>query len=132
MGFSTFANAGVVERTGAERATLVRRTYSLVLANVVITMLGAATAFAVPSLMQAVARHPFLSFICMLVPLFMAQWTRTRFPLNLMWVTIFAFLGIGGVWLWFFIHQLKGQTIIPIHETWVEEAIREGALTRHA
>ena len=48
------------------------------------------------------------------------------------WITIFAFLGIGGVWLWFFIQQLKGQTIIPIHETWVEEAIREGALEREA
>lgn len=48
------------------------------------------------------------------------------------WITIFAFLGIGGVWLWTFIWQLKGQTIIPIHETWVEEAIREGALQRGA
>ena len=48
------------------------------------------------------------------------------------WITLFAFLGIGGVWLWAFIGQLKGQTIIPIHETWVEEAIREGALTRNA
>jgi hypothetical protein len=46
------------------------------------------------------------------------------------WITPFAFVGIGGVWLWFFIQQLKGQTIIPIHETWVEEAIREGALER--
>ncbi len=48
------------------------------------------------------------------------------------WITIFAFLGIGGIWLWAFIQQLKGQTIIPIHESWVDEAIREGALTRHA
>lgn len=49
------------------------------------------------------------------------------------WITLFAFLGIGGVWLFAFIQQLKGQTIIPIHETWVEEAIREGALqTREA
>jgi len=48
------------------------------------------------------------------------------------WITIFAFLGIGGLWLAAFIWQLKGQTIIPIHETWVEEAIREGALTRNA
>jgi hypothetical protein len=48
------------------------------------------------------------------------------------WITIFAFLGIGGLWLFTFIWQLKGQTIIPIHETWVEEAIREGALTRNA
>lgn len=48
------------------------------------------------------------------------------------WMAIFAFIGIGGLWLAAFIWQLKGQTIIPIHETWVEEAIREGALTRNA
>ncbi|HET8796854.1 MAG TPA: hypothetical protein VFO89_04170 [Thermoanaerobaculia bacterium] len=48
------------------------------------------------------------------------------------WVTLFAFLAIGGLWLWAFIGQLKGQTVIPIHETWVEEAIREGALQRRA
>jgi hypothetical protein len=48
------------------------------------------------------------------------------------WITPFAFLAIGGLWLWAFIWQLKGQTIIPIHETWVEEAIREGALQREA
>jgi hypothetical protein len=46
------------------------------------------------------------------------------------WITVAAFLAIGGLWLWAFIGQLKGQTIIPIHETWVEEAIREGALER--
>ena len=44
------------------------------------------------------------------------------------WVNLTSLVGIGGVWLYFFIGQLKGQTIIPIHETWVEEAIREGAL----
>jgi hypothetical protein len=48
------------------------------------------------------------------------------------WITLAAFLGIGGLWLFAFIWQLKGQTIIPIHETWVDEAIREGALTRNA
>jgi hypothetical protein len=48
------------------------------------------------------------------------------------WITLFAFLGIGGLWLTAFIWQLKGQTIIPIHETWVDEAIREGALQREA
>ena len=51
---------------------------------------------------------------------------------HISWITLFAFLAIGGLWLWAFIGQLKGQTIIPIHETWVEEAIREGALTRNA
>jgi hypothetical protein len=48
------------------------------------------------------------------------------------WMTIAAFAAVGGIWLWAFIQQLKGQTVIPIHETWVDEAIREGALTRNA
>jgi hypothetical protein len=46
------------------------------------------------------------------------------------WMTAAAFLGIGGLWLFAFIVQLKGQTIIPIHETWVDEALREGALKK--
>jgi len=43
-----------------------------------------------------------------------------------------SLLGVGGIWLFFFIGQLRGQTIIPIHETWVEEAIREGAVKVNA
>jgi hypothetical protein len=43
-----------------------------------------------------------------------------------------ALVGIGGVWLFFFIGQLRGQSIIPVHETWVEEALREGALKANA
>ena len=48
------------------------------------------------------------------------------------WMTIAALVGIGGIWFWFLVQQLKGQTIIPIHETWVEEAIREGRLNVNA
>jgi hypothetical protein len=48
------------------------------------------------------------------------------------WMTIAAWLGIGGFWMFLFLGQLKGQTIIPIHETWVEEAMREGALQVNA
>ncbi|MGZ8710327.1 MAG: hypothetical protein ACXW2P_12120 [Thermoanaerobaculia bacterium] len=44
------------------------------------------------------------------------------------WMSIAALVGIGGIWFWFLVQQLKGQTIIPIHETWVDEAIREGRL----
>jgi hypothetical protein len=44
------------------------------------------------------------------------------------WMNLATLAGIGGIWLWAFIEQLKGQTIIPIHETWVEEALREGAV----
>jgi hypothetical protein len=48
------------------------------------------------------------------------------------WISAVSFIGIGGVWFWFLVQQLKGQTIIPIHETWVEEAIREGRLKVNA
>lgn len=45
------------------------------------------------------------------------------------WMSGATFVTIGGIWFWALVNQLKGQTIIPIHETWVEEAIREGRLT---
>ena len=48
------------------------------------------------------------------------------------WMSVAALLAIAGIWFWAFVNQLKGQTIIPIHETWVEEAIREGRLTVNA
>ena len=47
------------------------------------------------------------------------------------WIDVTTLLGIGGIWMFTFVNQLKGQTIIPIHETWVEEALREGALRVH-
>jgi hypothetical protein len=47
------------------------------------------------------------------------------------WMDLSTLFGIGGLWFWLFIGQLKGQTILPIHETWVEEALREGVV-RHA
>ena len=48
------------------------------------------------------------------------------------WMSVATFVAIGGIWFWALVNQLKGQTIIPIHETWVEEAIREGRLTVNA
>ena len=57
-------------------------------------------------------------------------WYGERFHFS--WMTIAALVGIGGVWFWFMVRQLKGQTIIPIHETWVDEAIREGRLKVNA
>ncbi|HEY7568481.1 MAG TPA: hypothetical protein VH762_12960, partial [Gemmatimonadaceae bacterium] len=66
ISYRQMAGAGVVVRTGAERATLVRRTYLLVLASVVVTMIGAGFGLSQPQLMGAVARHPFISFILLL------------------------------------------------------------------
>lgn len=48
---------------------------------------------------------------------------------HISWMAPAALAAVGGFWLYLFIGQLKGQTIIPIHETWVEEAVREGATT---
>lgn len=65
-------------RTGAERATLVRRTYALVFAGVLLTILGAAFAFSQPALMGAVVAHPFISFACVFAPLLIAGRARAE------------------------------------------------------
>jgi FtsH-binding integral membrane protein len=83
--------AGQIERTGAERATLGRRTYLLVLAGVLVTMGGVAFAFTQPALMAAVARHPFISMIAVFAPLLAAQALRDRFPANIGLVLLFTF-----------------------------------------
>jgi modulator of FtsH protease len=84
-------------RTGVERATLVRRTYALVFASIVVTMLGAAFAVTQPSLFTAVGQHPFITFICALVPLYMAMRNHRTFPQNLAFTFLFTF--IEGIWI---------------------------------
>ena len=76
MGYSRFAPMTGIVRSGEERATLVRRTYSLVFASVVITVLGTAFGLTQPSMMDAVKEHPFIAAICWFVPLLLAQLSR--------------------------------------------------------
>ncbi len=83
---------GIVVRTGAERATLVRRTYTLVFASVLVTMAGVWFAMGQPALMGAVARHPFITMLCTLAPLFIALKMRDAFPANLGLVFLFTFV----------------------------------------
>jgi modulator of FtsH protease len=90
MGFS-YAPA-VQVRTGAERATLVRRTYGLVFGGVLVTMVGAAFAFTQESLMIAVMRHPFITFFASLAPLIMAQRAARDFPKNVILTLLFTFI----------------------------------------
>jgi FtsH-binding integral membrane protein len=101
MGVSSrpYATTGATgaARTGAERATLVRRTYVLVFAGILVTMAGAAFGFTQPTIMAAVARHPFLSFLCAFAPLMLAQTMRDRFPANIGLTLLFTF--VEGVWL---------------------------------
>jgi FtsH-binding integral membrane protein len=95
MGFS-YPTPSIV-RTGVERATLVRRTYGLVFASVLVTMLGVAFGFTQPALMGAVVAHPWLAFFCTLVPLMLATRVQQTFPANIGFVFLFTF--VEGVWL---------------------------------
>src|SRR5262249_60467614 len=98
MGFSyNPAAAGIQVRSGSERATLVRRTYGLVFASIFVTILGAAFAVTQPSLFTTVARHPFLTFLCALLPLWMAMRYHRTFPQNLGFTFLFTF--IEGIWI---------------------------------
>ncbi len=82
---------GTLVRTGEERATLVRRTYSLVLISVLVTMVGATFALSQPRLLQAVAQHPFIAFLATLAPLLFATRKKTDFPMNIGLVLLFNF-----------------------------------------
>jgi len=83
---------GTLVRTGEERATLVRRTYSLVLVSVLVTMVGASFGLNQPNLMAAVAQHPFIAFFASLAPLLMATRKKTDFPFNIGLVLLFNFV----------------------------------------
>jgi FtsH-binding integral membrane protein len=89
-------------RTGAERATLVRRTYGLVFLSVIFTMLGSAFAFTQPAVMDGVIQHPFITFFCMFIPLIMAQRAARDFPKNLILTFLFTF--IEGIYIAPFLH----------------------------
>jgi FtsH-binding integral membrane protein len=83
--------AGTLVRTGEERATLVRRTYSLVFVSVLATIAGATFALSQPSILMAVQAHPFIAFFASLLPLMAAQRARTQFPVNIGFVLLFTF-----------------------------------------
>ncbi|HEY3745512.1 MAG TPA: Bax inhibitor-1/YccA family protein [Gemmatimonadaceae bacterium] len=80
---------GTLIRTGEERATLVRRTYSLVLVSVLVTMVGASFGLSQPRLMEAIRAHPFYAFLCMIAPLLLATRKQADFPINIGLVFLF-------------------------------------------
>jgi FtsH-binding integral membrane protein len=93
MGFSRYAvpQQGTLVRSGAERATLVRRTYSLVFASILVTIAGTAYAMTNRGMMDAVLAHPFITALCVFAPLIMAQFARNSFPQNIGFVFLFTF-----------------------------------------
>ena len=91
MGFS-LPVTGQVVRTGTERATLVRRTYGLVLISVLFTMAGTALGLTQPAMLEFAARHPFIMLLITFAPLQMATRVRTQFPANVGFVLLFTFV----------------------------------------
>jgi FtsH-binding integral membrane protein len=94
MGFSRYSAlpaTGLV-RSGEERATLVRRTYALVFAGVLVSTLGTWFAISQQQVMIAVGEHPFISMLLAFAPLFLAQRARDRFPQNIGLVFLFTFV----------------------------------------
>ncbi|HVZ48086.1 MAG TPA: Bax inhibitor-1/YccA family protein [Gemmatimonadaceae bacterium] len=97
MGYSRYyaANPGLV-LSGEQRATLVRRTYSLVLACVFITMGGTWFGLQNESILVAVAQHGFITFLLTLAPLWAASAMRSLgAPQRLGLVALFS--GMMGV-----------------------------------
>ncbi|MEK6612166.1 MAG: Bax inhibitor-1/YccA family protein [Gemmatimonadota bacterium] len=89
MGFSRTMQMPALVLTGEQRATLVRRTYSLVFASVIVTILGTSVAMTQEALLVSAARHPFITFILAMVPLWMALKTRDSAPRALGFVFLF-------------------------------------------
>jgi len=93
MGVSYQTGTAVpVVRTGEERATLVRRTYALVLVSVIVTMVGTSFGLSQPALMQAVAAHPIIAMLCAFAPLLLATRKKAEFPMNIGLVLLFNFV----------------------------------------
>jgi FtsH-binding integral membrane protein len=91
MGYSRWmaAQTPALVLTGAERATLVRRTYLLVFASVIVTMIGTSVAMTQEALLASAAQHPFITMILAMVPLWMAMKTRDSAPRALGFVFLF-------------------------------------------
>jgi modulator of FtsH protease len=122
--------ASTVVRTGAERLTLIRRTYAVVFAGVLVTALGVLTAFTQPQIMSAVMAHPFLTFLITFAPLLMAQRTARTFPANIGFTFLFTFL--EGLWIAPFLALAERSQPGVIGEAGLLTAAAFGTLTTYA
>ena len=131
MGVSYRPMTGAVPvRTGVERATLVRRTYLLVLASILVTMFGASFALSTPAVLQWSAQHPFLTMIGMFVPLFGAMKFRQVFPTNIGLVFLFTF--IEGIFIAPFIYVMGQAQPGVVGQAAFLTLVTFGALTGYA
>jgi len=89
MGFSRTMDRPALVLTGEMRATLVRRTYLLVFASVIVTMMGTGLAMTQEALLISAAKHPIITMLLAFVPLWMAMKTRDSAPRALGFVFLF-------------------------------------------
>jgi FtsH-binding integral membrane protein len=99
---------GTLVRSGADRATLVRRTYGLVFASVIVTAAGVAFGFTQPGMRQTVLDHPIITMIAMFAPLWMAMKVRNSYPQNLLYVFLFTF--VEGLFIAPFLFMAEGRS----------------------
>lgn len=85
-------DAPITVRTGTERATLVRRTYSLVFVSVLITMVGVWFGLSTPGVKEWVFAHPIITMLATFAPLLLALNLRDAFPANIGLVLLFTFI----------------------------------------
>lgn len=128
MGFS-YAPA-VRVRSGAERATLVRRTYGLVFLGVLVTMLGTAFTLTQEGLMSAVIQHPFITMLCVFAPLFMAQRSAREFPKNVILTLIFTF--VEGIFIAPFLFLAERNAPGSVMSAGILTLVAFGGLTLYA
>jgi len=124
---SSYAPAASQVRTGVERATLARRTYGLVFLSVLVTMGGVAFTGTQPALGDAVRAHPFLAFIAVLAPLFLAQANARSFPRNVVLTLLFTF--VEGVYLTPFLQVMEQSAPGSIGQAGLLTFAAFGALT---
>jgi len=89
MGYSRFMQAPALVLTGEQRATLVRRTYSLVFASVIVTMMATGMTLTQEALLVSAARHPIITMLLAMVPMWMAMKTRDNAPRAMGFVFLF-------------------------------------------
>jgi FtsH-binding integral membrane protein len=121
---------GTLVRSGADRATLVRRTYGLVFVSIIITALGVAFSLNTPSVFEATARHPFITMLAMFAPLWMAMQARREFPKNIVLTLIFTF--IEGIFIAPFLAFAESRTPGIIGQAGLLTLSTFGALSLYA
>ena len=119
-----------VVRTGAERATLIRRTYLLVLASVLVTMGGVSFSLSTPPVLNWAARHPIITMLGMFLPLIAAMKFRNVFPTNIGLVFLFTF--VEGIFISPFIYLLGQTQPGVVGQAALLTGVTFGALTLYA